>query len=99
MLSRLTCKIFFAKSPADRIAYDRRVIWNIEDIIKEFGGHPVPTAIDIRISKLPCVVMVQYTEERCPTITISDFAFCDSGMIIFYLLRRFYLVRSKIYQI
>ena len=83
----LLAKYFLQKSPADRIAYDRRVIWNIEDIINEFGGRPVPTAIGHTNFKAALRSDgAIYGGEMSHHHYFRDFAFCDSGMIPWLLI-------------
>lgn len=83
----LLAKYFLQKSPADRIAYDRRAIWNIEEIINEFGGSPVPTAIGHTNFKAALRNDgAIYGGEMSHHHYFRDFAFCDSGMVPWLLI-------------
>ena len=73
---------FLKKSPESAIAYDRRVIWNVEDTINECGGLPVPTKTGhVNFKAALRNSSAVYGGEMSNHHYFRDFACCDSGMI------------------
>lgn len=78
----LLAQAFLAKEPAASIAYEPRVIWNTEDIIKNAGGRPILSRTGHSHMKHALRTHgAVYGGEMSAHHYFRDFMSCDSGMI------------------
>ena len=73
---------FLEKSPKATVVYDRRVVWNIEDVIRNSGGTTFVSKtghvnFKIKLRETNAI----YGGEISHHHYFKDFAYCDSGMI------------------
>ena len=83
----LLASIFLEKEAGSKIVHDPRVIWNSRTSLRKKAVLPSnPKQATPSLSK-PCAPMKQSTGEMSAHHYFRDFAYCDSGMIPWVLVR------------
>ena len=83
----LLASVFLDKEPHAKIVHDPRVIWNIQDIVKDKGGFCVPSQTGHAFIKQTMRKhQAVYGGELSAHHYFRDFSYCDSGMIPWLLI-------------
>jgi phosphomannomutase len=83
----LLASVFLDKEPYAKIVHDPRVIWNIQDIVKDKGGFCVPSQTGHAFIKQTMRKhQAVYGGELSAHHYFRDFSYCDSGMIPWLLI-------------
>lgn len=86
----LLASIFLRKEKGAKIVHDKRVIWNILDIVNQKGGEAVASKTGHSFIKSAMRKNnATYGGELSAHHYFRDFAFCDSGMIPWLLVLEF----------
>ena len=92
----MLAEVFLKKHQGERIVYDPRVIYNTENVIAQNGGKPaISKSGHSFIKQIMRETGAIYGGEMSAHHYFRDFAYCDSGMIVWLLVIELLSVTGK----